>query len=304
MIEELGFQHIKSAVRTAVRTVDDYRKGNKTVLCTNWPRLNRQLLGGLQPKKLYVIAGRPGSGKSFFANNMLFDILSCNHDKKIIVLYWNFEMSAWQQILRAATGDSGIGYSEALSVEESLADSKFFHLIKKMKNYENFPVYFCDIPKSLNDFGVTVSKVCESNPDSIILNIIDHSRLYKPGKERSELDRLNYLSSILMRLQARYNVINVLLSQLNREIEKPDRARQLFKPMLSDLFGADSIGQAAHAVMMINRPHAMYNIEEPYLGYDPKNKLFLHIEKNRDGEMGCIPYETKFPSFKIVELLK
>lgn len=304
MIEDLGFQSIKSTVRTAIRVVDDYRKGKKTILCTNWPRLNRQLLGGLQPQKLYVIAGRPGSGKSMFANNMLFDILNCNPDKKIIVLYWNFEMSAWQQILRAASGDTNIGYAEALSVDKNLEDSKFFYLIKSMKNYENYPVYFCDIPKSLNDFAKIVAKIAQDNPESTIVNIIDHSRLYKPSNEKSELDRLNLLSSILMRLQAKYNIINILLSQLNREIEKPERARNLFKPMLSDLFGADSIGQVAQTVMMINRPYAMYNIEEDYLGYDPKGKLFLHIEKNRDGELGCIPFETNFPAFKITELTK
>ena len=304
MIEDLGFHSIKSAVKATIKTVDDYRKGNKYVLCTNWPRLNRQLLGGLQPKKLYVIAGRPGSGKSFFANSMLFDILNCNPDKKIIVLYWNFEMSSWQQILRAASGDTSLGYSDTLSVDQPLEDSKFFKLVNAVKKYENYPVYFCDIPKSLKEFAQTVSKVAVDNPGHVIMNIIDHSRLYKPGTEKSELERLNLLSSVLMRLQAKFDIINILLSQLNREIEKPDRARQLFKPMLSDLFGADSIGQAAHVVMMINRPYAMYNIEEEYLGYDPKGKLFLHIEKNRDGELGCIPFETKFPAFKIVELTK
>mgnify|MGYP000574605471 CR=1 FL=1 len=49
--------------------------GNRPVFPTKWKRLNRNLLGGLQPGKMYVIAGRAGVGKSAFSNQLIFDLL-------------------------------------------------------------------------------------------------------------------------------------------------------------------------------------------------------------------------------------
>ena len=49
-------------------------------------------MGGLQRGKMYVIAGRPGVGKSAFSNQMIFDILDTSKDRNVIVLYWSFEM--------------------------------------------------------------------------------------------------------------------------------------------------------------------------------------------------------------------
>ena len=59
-----GFQTIDKAVRQSIKIVKDAKRGIRSVYPTAWPRLNRNLLGGLQKGKMYVIAGRPGVGKS------------------------------------------------------------------------------------------------------------------------------------------------------------------------------------------------------------------------------------------------
>ena len=53
--------------------------------------------------------------------------------------------------------------------------------------------------------------------------------------------------------------------------------------------------------MIINRPGDMYNISVPYLGQDPKGLLALHIEKNRDGELGMLPFDCDMSTFTIKE---
>ena len=52
-----------------------------------------------------------------------------------------------------------------------------------------------------------------------------------------------------------YDLYYILLSQLNRNIEQEFRAKQQYQPLLTDLFGGDSIGQDAHVVMMLQRPY-------------------------------------------------
>ena len=83
-----GFQKIDKAVNQSIAIVKEARLGQRDVLPTMWPRLNRNLLGGLQKGKMYVIAGRPGVGKSAFSNQLIFDVLDRNSDKNIVVLYW------------------------------------------------------------------------------------------------------------------------------------------------------------------------------------------------------------------------
>ena len=115
--KERGFKSINKAISASLYQVSDGMQGKRKVYPTKWKRLNKNLLGGLQPGKMYVIAGRPGVGKSAFSNQLVFDILDNNNDKNLVVLYWSFEMPGYQQILRAGSKATGRQVSDLLSVK-------------------------------------------------------------------------------------------------------------------------------------------------------------------------------------------
>lgn len=302
VLKKLGFQHIRSAVRQSIAVVDKAKKGLRNVYTTNWPRLNRHLLGGLQPGKLYIIAGRPGTGKSAFSNQLIFDLMdnAAKLNKKMVVFYWSFEMPGYQQIMRSASKDTGKQMSDLYSVDKTLGEQDFQSFMSSVHKYVKYPVFFQNKPKDVSFIESACEKFTVLHPDVQILNLIDHTRLV-PGDEDIEMKRLNNLSKGCMRMQANMGTINLLLSQLNRNIEKDDRAKNQFQPMLSDLFGGDSIGQDAHVVMMIQRPHDLYGITARYCGEDPRGLLALHLEKNRDGILGMIPYDFDGAKFTITE---
>ena len=302
VLKKLGFQHIRSAVRQSIAVVDKAKKGLRNVYTTNWPRLNRHLLGGLQPGKLYIIAGRPGTGKSAFSNQLIFDLMdnAAKLNKKMVVFYWSFEMPGYQQIMRSASKDTGKQMSDLYSVDKTLGEQDFQSFMQSVHKYVKYPVFFQNKPKDVSFIESACEKFTMLHPDVQILNLIDHTRLV-PGNEDVEMKRLNNLSKGCMRMQANMGTINLLLSQLNRNIEKDDRAKNQFQPMLSDLFGGDSIGQDAHVVMMIQRPHDLYGITARYCGEDPRGLLALHLEKNRDGILGMIPYDFDGAKFTITE---
>ena len=104
-----------------------------------------------------------------------------------------------------------------------------------------------------------------------------------------------------MWLQAKMGTVNILISQLNRNIEQEHRAKAQYQPLLTDLFGGDSIGQDAHVVMMLQRPHDLYGITELYCDEDPVGLLACHVEKNRDGLLGMISFEAEMSTFTINE---
>jgi len=296
----LGFQKIDTSVRQSIAIVREAKEGRRQVLPTSWKRLNRNLLGGLQQGKMYVIAGRPGVGKSAFSNQLVFDVLDTNAHKDVIVLYWTFEMPGYQQVMRSASKDVSKQLAELLSVDMSLSDSDFSNYAMKVRKYEHYPIYFNNVPRTMEYIIEANEKIAEDSPDSIIINVYDHSRLIR-GSEDSELKKLNTISKGCMLLQSQFNVVNILLSQLNRNIEQEHRARNQYQPLLTDLFGGDSIGQDAHVVMILNRPNDLYGITEKYCDEDPVGLMAVHIEKNRDGMLGMIAYEADMSTFNITE---
>tara|TARA_R100001163_G_C5066422_1_gene204824 strand:- start:822 stop:1772 length:951 start_codon:yes stop_codon:yes gene_type:complete len=293
-------KHISHSVNQSVAEVRTGINGNRIVFPTKWPRLNKNLMGGLQRGKMYVVAGRPGVGKSAFSNQLIFDVLDSNWNKQVVVLYWSFEMPGYQQILRAGSKDTKLQTFELLSVENKLSQDNFHRYCEEVEKYKKYPIYFCSIPQDMSKVEQTNYTIFDKYPGVTVINLIDHSRLVR-SKADTELMKLNELSKTAMLIQARMGSVTVLLSQLNRNIEQEFRAKQQYQPLLTDLFGGDSIGQDAHVVMMLQRPYDLYGITDKYCGEDPQGLLAVHIEKNRDGMLGMIPFETDLSTFTINE---
>jgi len=298
--KNVGFKSINKAISASLHQVQDGIKGIRRVFPTKWSRLNRNLLGGLQPGKMYVIAGRPGVGKSAFSNQLIFDLLDNNKDKQLLILYWSFEMPGHQQIMRAGAKGTGREVSDLLSVERRLENDAYEAFKKEVLKYAHYPIYFNNIPRNMEFVKKSNVEVTSKYPDHTIVNVFDHSRLILSDKEH-ELQKLNEVSKGCMWLQAKMGTINILLSQLNRNIEQEHRAKAQYQPLLTDLFGGDSIGQDAHVVMMLQRPNDLYGITDKYCGENPLGLLAVHIEKNRDGLLGMIPYEAEMSTFTINE---
>lgn len=298
-------QHISTTVDKSIRDVQDGMLGKRRVYPTSWPRLNKNLMGGLQPGKMYVIAGRPGVGKSAFSNQLIFDVLDVNKTQQndLIVIYWSFEMPGEQQILRAGSKDTKLQTFDLLSVETKLSDEAFNRYRDAVQKYKNYPLYFCSIPQDMSIIKKVNEHMFMKYPSKTVINLIDHSRLVL-GKEDTELQKLNTLSKGCMWIQAKMQSITILLSQLNRNIEQEYRAKQQYQPLLTDLFGGDSIGQDSHVVMMLQRPYDLYGITDSYCGQDPVGLLACHMEKNRDGLLGMIPFQTDLSTFTINERTK
>ena len=297
------FRHISLSVDKSIEEIKAAQTGQRVVFPTGWPRLNRNLLGGLQKGKMYVIAGRPGVGKSAFSNQLIFDVLDNNKDKKVIVLYWTFEMPDYQQIMRAASNKAQLQFSQLYSVDQKLSAEGLKQYEDAVDSYRKYPIFFCSIPQNMVKIKEINNRVFQKYPEHTIINLFDHSRLIL-GSEDTELLKLNNVSKTCMWLQARMGSISILLSQLNRNIEQEYRAKQQYQPQLTDLFGGDSIGQDAHVVMMLQRPFDLYGITDSYCGEDPEGLLACHIEKNRDGQLGMIPYEADLSTFNLTEPVK
>lgn len=259
-------------------------------------------MGGLTPGKMIIIGARPGMAKSAFSNQLLFDTLELNQGKKLMGLYWSWEMPGEDQISRLGANRTQRELYDLFSIDTTLSDEHFMEYSKAVSNYRKYPIYFCEQPQSAGTIALVNQRVAESQPDWQVINVVDHTRLVEGGRgEQDELASINRLSKTIFTQNRKYKTIDIILSQLNRKIEGEGRAKGGYKPVSSDLFGADSLSQDADLIVMLNRPYDVYGLPEKYEGHDPRGLLAAHVVKNRGGRIGMIPFDFDAKHFSITE---
>jgi replicative DNA helicase len=116
------------------------------------------------------------------------------------------------------------------------------------------------------------------------------------SNEKSEEELISQLMLAGMRIKNDFEMINIFISQLNRNIETNVSRDKMgeYTPVASDIFGSDAVFQCADIVMALHRP-GIYKVEffeNRPTGYDPNdpfkpdNMLVQCYLKNRDGWTG------------------
>lgn len=239
-------------------------------------------LNGFQNKKLYVIAGRPGMGKSALITNIANNISRTKH-----VLYYSLEMSAVEIGFRRLACESFVNMARIekgkLCEEESI----------KLRDAGN-KLYKCNmmiIDKSvvhINDIYRQAKKM--KLKGMLDMLIVDHIGLVNAeGLGDNERQRITNICIILKRLAKDLDIPVVAISQLNRGTEiRADK-----RPTLGDLKESSGIEENADVVMLLYR--------DDYYNYDSSNKgiIEVNIAKQRGGQTGVIKLNWK-PEYQAV----
>lgn len=273
----------------------EYIKGRKThevvSLKTRWDKFNRVCMGGIEPNSIYTIAGISGAGKSAFANLLSSDIVDLNKDQDIIVLVFSLEMVGFRQVGRMLSNKLKITTSTLYSSVESLDDSTLKKVIDVTNQLREYPIYFIDVPGTPQQVEELIldfynNKVKNTNKHFVIF--YDHSLLTK--RVGSILETIQELENVFISVKKLPNTSIVQLSQMNREIEKPERINNMMShyPMRSDLSSSDAMFQASDYVFVIHRPELLQIEEYGPMHLPTHNKIYLHLLKNRDAGKPCI----------------
>lgn len=249
-------------------------KGSITGLPTGFRDLD-QLTAGLQKSDLILVAARPSMGKTAFTLNIATHVVL---RAKEPVAFFSLEMSKEQLVQRMLCAEGMID-SQRLRVGD-LEEKDWGHLIETANRLSAAPLYIDDTP------GITAmdlrSKARRLKAErGLSLIIIDYLQLMQGRMSKSGDNRQQEISEISRSLKALARELNVpviALSQLSRSVE----ARQVKRPMLSDLRESGSLEQDADIVMFLYR--------EDY--YDPetenKNITEVIIAKHRNGPVDTV----------------
>jgi len=289
VIKESDIDGAIDYIRSVVDKLLDHFKGENTVKLTDamrsaWNRLlalaqseNKiayttglknldGATGGYIPGDLWIIAGRPGMGKTAFMCNSILT--------GIPTLIFSREMSKEILIYRLLSIKTGI---PIFNIRFGMVNQKELDQIaKSMEEIKDLPI-FIDT-SFISDLGYIVSVIRKYKKNYDIKTVhVDYIQLLAERTMESTHE-LGQISRAFKLLSNDLDMTSILYSQLNRLVELRDDKR----PILSDLRQSGNLEEDADLALFLYRD-IIYNKEAK-----DKKALELLIRKHRNGPIGLV----------------
>ena len=285
------FTPIKDILEQSFDRIDKLHKEKGSIrgVATGFHDLDN-ILAGLQPSDLVILASRPSIGKSSLALNIA-DHVAC--EGKLPVGIFSLEMSK-EQIIDRLLCLRGAVDSWKLRTG-NLEDEDFGKLNYAMGMLSEAPIFIDDAP-FLNVMELRTKARRLQMEHGLNLIVLDYLQLMTGVNSKGPENRVQEVSEISRSLKALARELNVpvlALSQLSRAVEhRPDR-----RPVLADLRESGSIEQDADVVMFIYRED-YYDKET-----EKKNIAEILIRKHRNGPTGDVQlfFKQEFMKFGTIE---
>ena len=237
-------------------------------------RLINEALHGLQHSCFYILAARPGVGKTALALNMISHIAR----NGLSVGFFSLEMPKEQLVKRLISSLSGISHKRVTKGEiydyEKDSYNKAHQTIKKMKVFINDTGGLEFL--SLKHFAKQMHE-----KGGINLLVIDYVQLIKYTDKVKRLNREQEISEISRGLKALSKELKIpilALAQVSREADKYKAGR----PTLSTLRESGQLEADADGVLFLYNPEKNGVLEDSN-GTPTAGMIEVMIEKNRHG---------------------
>ena len=231
------------------------------------------LLTGLHPGELVLIAGRPAMGKTSIGMNFV-ENAAIRAGKKAAV--FSLEMPAEQLAMRMMCTEARVDMQRVR--RGAIEDEEWGKLADALVSIGPASIYIDCTP------GITVPEVrskarrlqLEHGLDLIMIDYL--SLMTATGKNGSRQEEVSQISRTLKGLALELGVPVIALQQLSRA----PAGRSNHRPLLSDIRESGAIEQDADVVMFIHRED-YYDADTP-----DKNIAELIIAKQRNGSLGTV----------------
>jgi replicative DNA helicase len=304
---------VRDAIEGAFKILTEaaQRGGRVTGIETGFSDLDRRT-AGLHDGDLYIVAGRPGMGKTAFVLNMAVNVAkprrvalappedpyaeAAVEEPGYGVGFFSLEMPREQLASRMLASEARVDGSHVRS--GTLRPEDWNRLTQAAAQLGRLPIFIDDTPAlTLLDLRAKVRRLQAElkrgegagTSQRLGLVVIDYLQLMQGRRDAGSREQeISELSRGLKQLAKEMSVPVLALSQLNRSVET--RTTKDKRPQLSDLRESGAIEQDADTIMFIYR--------DDYYFRDSADKGIAEIivAKQRNGPTGSI--KTKFtPEF-------
>ena len=319
----------RAAYKEALVYINARKEGTITSFKTPWSKVNEAGVNGLEWNSLTVIGGRPGTGKTLIKDQSIREGFVQNKGHNIRVLEFQFEMVARASKVREFCAVLGKSYKYICSAyeEDKLSKEDFDVLHKHSQqavDIKKYPVDIVEKPCTVDTLIKIIESYMEQHATIIhgedaegnvtqakvytnTVITLDHSYLLKKAKgQGSKTDMLYDLGEALTSCKRRFPIAFIILSQLGRHVETPERnenGKYGNYILETDFLGGDALFQHADLAIGINRP-AMKFIQH----YGPdrysiagEHILVFHFLKTRTGDTRMSFFKAEFAQMRVVE---
>jgi replicative DNA helicase len=313
-----GFLRFNDALKEAVDMASRafQREGHLSGTASGLDDLD-QMMGGLQPSDLIILAGRPAMGKTSLATNIAFNVAAAYRSETLpdgsikaldggVVGFFSLEMSAEQLATRILAEQAEIASYKIRRGD--ITEHEFDKLASCAQMMQTIPLYIDDTG------GISIAQLRArarrlKRQRGLDFMVVDYLQLLTGSSKSSSQGRVQEITEITTGLKALAKELGVpimALSQLSRQVESRDDKR----PQLSDLRESGSIEQDADVVMFVFREEYYLKGKEPKEGteewfkWDQDMKAAqgiaeVIIGKQRHGPTGTVKvsFEAQFTRF-------
>lgn len=281
---DAGAVSARSAAMELMEDIERIDGGYEPFAGSGFPGLDKLLGGGFIREGFYVLAARPGCGKTTLAAAIAERML----EKGRRVLFISLEMSRKQLMARRLAAEAGVVTATKI-LRGDLTDAEYTAVSESAVKLSKRPLFF-NRKAALN--ASEIQFLAKQNRADIV--IIDYLGLMQHEGGKSLYERVTATSNRLKRMARSLDIPVLCLAQLNREVE----GRQSQEPRLSDLRDSGAIEQDADGVLLIHKPN-MGDIGE----YDP-TPMQVTVAKNRHGRTGKLEFNWYMRNGRILEVYR
>lgn len=290
------FVHVKEVLSTTYEKIADLHdpenKDKYRGVATGFRDLDN-ILSGMQPSDMIVLAARPSMGKTALALNIAQNVAAKGKSVGVISL----EMSKEQLVERMFCSLMGVDSWKMRTGK--LTDEDFAKVGGVMDELNSMKLFLDDsIGGSIVELRAKARRLQMEH--GLDLLIIDYLQLMSGGKSSqyggggNRVQEISEISRSLKSLARELNIPIIALSQLSRAVElRPSKV-----PNLSDLRESGAIEQDADVVLMMYRED--YYEEDT----DRAGITDLYIRKHRNGPTGRIELAFKKEQLKFISIEK
>lgn len=309
----LPYKTPKTAVQEAYNQILAERTGEQYGLYCEFHALNVSMGKYFRFNSVNLWAGLSGHGKSYLLNKLNKDFLEIkkgqlngNINFIPIILHFCFEMSAYNEILRAIAGDMGVSYNYLLSSQydkdsqsyNMLSDEDMIKVKEYLSYYQNKNILFFEVSGNVKEIYETThyiiseykSKEKERNVTYKFIVNIDHTLLIENFDEKTNLDLMANVGKIAIKIRKEFDAMINLLGQLNNNIEDIRRLTTpaLHYPQKSDIYAQGQLYNACDNVFVIHQPELLKITTYGNNHLPTKSLVHLIKLKSRHGNVGSV----------------
>jgi replicative DNA helicase len=241
-------------------------------------------LMSLRPGGLYILAARPGVGKTSLALKIVAHIAGHSEERNG-VLFFSLEVDRKDLVKKLLSAEARVEFK---SLENgTLGSSDMESLAETAKNFKDWMLDLMDVSdltvQSLR--SITRRRMLETN-NKLKLVVLDYLQLLNTARtDSNEYEKVSEISRVLKVMARELRIPVLALSQMSRESEKGVGSAPR-EPRLSDLRGSGSIEQDADAVLFIHRTDAADGGQSQRNEGEECRKIKVIVAKNRFGPTG------------------